>query len=101
MIITLKDRTELYLPKEKGDILEKALIEGTAPDFIKINGTLVRKDFIAKLQQGGVSPTPIKDESRLIAQPEITDEQRAKNIEKLAKIRADFNKKRLAKNKVK
>lgn len=101
MIVTLKDRSTIYLPKEKGEVLRKAILDGTAPDWIGINGTVVQKSFIAKLEDGGQPPEGITDKSRLLEMPEISDEQRAKNLEKLAQIRRDFNKKRLAKAKAK
>ena len=101
MIVTLRDRTEIYLNAEQGQRLEMALLDPETPDYIKLGKTTVRKDFIVKLQEGGTPPDRIADESRLIAQPEISDEQRAKNLKKLAKIKADFNKKRLAKAKAK
>lgn len=100
MIITLQDRSEIYVSKERGEVLKNALIDGTAPEYIAIGeDTVIRKSFIVKLTAGGQNPE--RDESRLIAQPEISDEQRALNIKKLAKIKADFNKKRLAKAKAK
>lgn len=101
MIITLADRTEHYVNAERGEKLKAVLLDPNSPDFVQINSVLVKKSYIVKVQDGGQNPEPITDESRLIAQPEISDEQRAKNLKKLAKIKADFNKKRLAKAKAK
>lgn len=55
MIITLKDKTEIYVTKEQGNKIEEALINGTAPDFIKLSEITFRTDWIVKLEQGGYS----------------------------------------------
>lgn len=53
MIVTLRDRSELHISDERGEKLKSALINGTAPEYIAIDGTIVRKDFIVKLKTGG------------------------------------------------
>lgn len=70
MIITLQDRSEIYVSKERGEVLKNALIDGTAPEYIAIgNDTVIRKSFIVKLTAGGQNPNPIRDESRLLEEP--------------------------------
>ena len=97
MIITLADRTEHYLNAERGEKLKAVLLDPNSPEYVQINSVLVKKTYIVKVQDGGQSPEPITDKSKLLDKPEISDEQRAKNLKKLAKIKADFNKKRLNK----
>lgn len=100
MIVTLRDRTEIYLNAEQGKRLEMALLDPETPDYLKLGKTTVRKDFIVKVQDGGQPPETI-DRSHRIEAPQISDEQRKLNLKKLAKIREDFQKKRLAKAKAK
>lgn len=58
MKITLRDMTSIEITNDRGEKLKQALSGNSAPEYIEINNTLVRKDFIVKLEPSAyIEPT--------------------------------------------
>lgn len=95
MIVKLWDKSEIIISKEKGAKLQEELLK---PDnvrlaYVRINGELVATSAIAMVKNGGIAKEDLVNEGHRIAapeKPEITDEQRAKNLEKIAQMKKDY-----------
>jgi hypothetical protein len=90
MIVTLKDRTEIYITKEQGSKLEQALLSGNTPEFIKLDTITFRTEWIVKLEHGGIPP---KIETTLLEEPKA-DSSKTKAIREFIKahIKSDPDK---------
>jgi len=56
MIITLKNKREIYLNKERGEKLKELLASENVPEFIVIDQIMVSKTMIAMIEPGGIPP---------------------------------------------
>jgi hypothetical protein len=59
MTLTLRDRTEITLSREKGERLKEILLSDNRPEYIELDHLLVRVDQITKLDSTTASSEPI------------------------------------------
>lgn len=97
MAYTIKfwDKGELVVTTEQGEKIQQALLTDTGIEMIKIGDNIYKKSAIVSVVKGGhLPPDPNQKQIGVPETPEITDEMRAKNLEKLAEIRREFNRRR-------
>jgi len=68
MIITLKNKREIYLNKERGEKLKELLASENVPEFIVIDQIMVSKTMIAMIEPGG-TPTNVVEHLVAIEAP--------------------------------
>lgn len=68
MIITLKNKKEIYLNKERGEKLKELLASENVPEFIVIDQIMVSKTMIAMIEPGG-TPTNVVEHLVAIEAP--------------------------------
>lgn len=68
MIITLKNKREIYLSKERGEKLKELLASDNVPEFIVIDQIMVSKTMIAMIEPGG-TPTNVVEHLVAIEAP--------------------------------
>jgi len=68
MIITLKNKREIYLSKERGEKLKELLASENVPEFIVIDQIMVSKTMIAMIEPGG-TPTNVVEHLVAIEAP--------------------------------
>jgi hypothetical protein len=89
MIVTLKDRTKIYVSEEKGERLKQALLDPETPDYLQLNDTFIRKEFIVMVEPGGTDPASQIKNDKQIAAPDY----RGTANETIDRVRRELQKK--------
>lgn len=86
MIITFSDRTTKYINTDRGEKLKHALLTGA--EWVELDGDLMKASTISSIKCDKASV----DNKHLLASPttELTDEQRAVNIERIRKMKQEY-----------
>lgn len=71
MKVQYRDQSVSIITEEQGNKLSDLLMSGDCPEYLDIDGVIVRKDFIVKLEPGGYSEADVvKDRERLLDRPD-------------------------------
>ena len=86
MIITFSDRTTKYIGNVRGENLKHAILQGK--EWIEIDGDLIKTSTIVSVKGDKTSV----DNKHLLSAPttELTDEQRAVNIERIKQMKLEY-----------
>ena|SRR3990167_2786675 len=97
MKVILFDKTEIIVSKDDYQRIIQALQKPNL-EWITIKGMPYRPRAIAYFKDGGLTEVDMpRDNQMLTARAGMTDEQRLKNRRTIARIRADFLKRKLTK----
>lgn len=91
MILKTFDAKEMYISPEQADKIAAAIAAGTK--LISVNGAYIAAGAIATILPGGVDPN-----QKTLPPPEpkpISDEQRKKNLARLAEMKREFLEKKV------